>query len=191
MDFPSILILSVGLAMDATAASATCGFSAARIRLRDYAACALLFGGFQAGMPLVGWGLTYRIGPVVQAWDHWIAFALLFAIGGKMLYEALRHADDGDLESKPNPFRWRLLLTLAVATSIDALAVGVALPLMNAPVALSICTIGVTTALLSIAGLQAGRRLGAAIGKRFDVVGGLVLIGIGTKILIEHLSAMP
>ena len=188
MDFPAILLLSVGLAMDATAVSATCGFTAARLRLRDHATVALLFGGFQAGMPLIGWGLTHQIGPAVQSWDHWIAFALLAAIGGKMLYESRRESDDGDDASSSNPFRWRLLLALAVATSIDALAVGVALPLMDAPIVLSISTIGVTTALLSAAGLQAGRRLGATIGNRFGIVGGLVLIGLGTKILIEHLG---
>lgn len=190
MRFPSILMLAIGLAMDATAASATRGLAVPRIRASHVAKVALFFGGFQALMPLLGWLVGARIGAVVQAWDHWIAFVLLGAIGGKMLWEARSSDDKEDDEPKGrDAFALRVMLVLAIATSVDALAVGVTLPMLNAPLVLSLATIGIVTAVLSAAGLWAGRRFGALLGKRLDAVGGLVLIGLGTKILVEHLTA--
>lgn len=194
MSFGAILLLAVGLAMDATAVSAARGLATPRLLPRHVALVAVLFGGFQALMPLVGWGVGSSVGPLVQAWDHWIAFVLLAAIGGKMLWEARGAEDDdeeGDERASPaaDPFGLRVMLVLAVATSIDALAVGFTLPMLNAPFLLSLATIGVTTALLSALGLFAGRRFGALLGKRLDLAGGLVLVGLGTKILVEHLSS--
>lgn len=191
MGFPAILLLAVGLAMDATAASATRGLALPRVERRHALRVALWFGGAQALMPLLGWLLGAAIGPLVQRYDHWIAFTLLAAIGGKMTWEALRgDADDADQALAPgDPFAPRLMLLLAIATSVDAFAVGVTLPLLDAPLLLSLATIGLTTALLSVAGLHAGRRFGALLGPRLDLVGGLVLIGLGVKILAEHLSA--
>ena len=186
MSFASILLLAIGLAMDATAVAAARGLAAPQAPWSDALRLALLFGAFQAGMPLLGWMAGARIGPWIAAWDHWIAFALLAGIGGKMLWEAFR----GDEEASPEggSFRLRALLLLAVATSIDALAVGVTLPLLRAPLPLTIATIGVTTALLSLAGVYAGRRFGARLGRHLDAFGGLVLIGIGARILVQHLS---
>lgn len=177
--------------MDATAVAATRGMAARTLRLRHVLAVSLLFGGFQALMPCIGWLVGARIGPLIQAWDHWIAFLLLGAIGGKMLWEA---RPEHDAEGKPvlsvdGSFRIQLLLVLALATSIDALAVGFTLPMLNAPFASSLVTIGVTTAVLSALGVLAGRRFGSALGRRLDAFGGVVLIGLGLKILIEHLSA--
>ncbi len=187
MSFGAILLLSVGLAMDAAAVSAARGLAASRIRPQHVLIVALLFGGFQAFMPFVGWVLGTELGPMVERYDHWIAFVLLAGIGGKMLHEAYTsHADD-----RPNPhdlFRIEVLLVLGLATSIDALAAGVTLPMIGAPLLLSLVTIGITTAVLSAVGLLVGRRFGATLGKRLDVVGGVVLIGLGTKILIQHLS---
>ena len=188
MSFGAILLLALGLAMDATAVSAARGLGTPRILPRHVARVALFFGGFQALMPLVGWLIGSRLGPLIQAWDHWIAFALLVAIGGKMLWEA--PGRPSDLDSRGGDlFGTKVMLVLAVATSIDALAVGITLPMLNAPFLLSLATIGVTTALLSALGLFAGRRFGSLLGKRLDIAGGLVLIGLGTKILIEHLQA--
>lgn len=191
MGFPAILLLAVGLAMDATAVSATRGLALPRIERRHMLQVALWFGGAQALMPLLGWLLGAAIGPLVQRYDHWIAFTLLAAIGGKMVWEALRgDADDADEPLAPDdPFAPRLMLLLAIATSVDAFAVGITLPLLDAPLLLSLATIGLTTALLSVAGLHAGRRFGALLGPRLDLIGGLVLIGLGVKILAEHLSA--
>lgn len=182
MSFAQILLLSVGVAMDATAVAAARGLAVPRVRFKHVVMVALLFGGFQALMPLLGALLGARIGPLVQAWDHWIAFGLLVIVGGKMLLDAKK-------EDKPSsdPFALKVMLVLAVATSIDAFAVGITLPMMNAPLVLSLTTIGVTTAILSGLGVVVGRRV--ATGRKLEVVGGLVLIGLGIKILVEHLTA--
>jgi len=188
--FGAILLLSLGLAMDATAVAAARGLAArGGVRPRHVLLIAALFGGFQALMPLVGYLVGQKLGPVVERFDHWIAFVLLGGIGAKMLHEACSTQDDDAASSSNDLFRIQVLLVLAVATSIDALAVGVTLPMLGAPLVLSLVTIGVTTALLSGLGLLVGRRFGASLGKRLDMAGGLVLIGLGTKILIEHLSA--
>ena len=187
MPFGSILLLAVGLAMDATAVSAARGLSCARVRFRDAVVVGTFFGGFQALMPLGGWLVGKRVGPLLQAWDHWIAFALLGGLGVKMLLEA-RSASGESITPEADPFGTRIMLVLAVATSIDAAAVGVMLPVLNAPLLLSLTTIGITTAILSVVGLFLGRRFGALLGRGLDAFGGLVLIAMGTKILIEHLS---
>src|SRR5215471_975556 len=190
MRFGAILTLSVGLAMDATAVSATRGMAVPAIRPRHALLVALFFGGFQALMPVVGYLVGARIGPLVETWDHWIAFALLSGIGGRMLWEALRSADEQkSTRREEDLFGLRVMLGLAVATSIDALAVGITLPMLDAPLLLSVVTIGVTTALLSVAGLVLGRRAGAMFGRRLDAAGGLILIGLGVAILVEHLRA--
>jgi putative Mn2+ efflux pump MntP len=192
VSFGAIILLSLGLAMDATAVAAARGVAARRVpSTREVLRVALLFGGFQALMPLLGWLLGSYVGPLMQRFDHWIAFALLGVIGGKMLFESSSQVDvaqaPGGVEVRPDLFRLEVLLVLALATSVDALAVGITLPMLGAPFLLTLATIGVITALSSAAGLLAGRRLGAGLGKRLDALGGLVLIGLGTKILIEHL----
>jgi putative Mn2+ efflux pump MntP len=180
----AIVALSVGLAMDAAAVSAVRGLESPRIRPRDAVLVGGLFGGFQALMPLLGWLAGSRLGPYIEAWDHWIAFALLAAIGANMLREA------GSGEERPahtEPFAPRVLLLLAVATSIDALAAGITLPLLGAPVFLTAATVGVTTAALSVLALFAGRAFGQRLGPSLEIVGGVVLIALGTKVLVEHL----
>ncbi len=189
MKFGAILALSVGLAMDATAVSAARGMAVPVVRARHALLVALFFGGFQALMPIVGWLIGARIGPLVEAWDHWIAFVLLGAIGGKMLWEAHSAKADAAPRSEADLFGLRVMLALAVATSIDALAVGITLPMLDAPFALSVTTIGVTTAVLCVVGLVVGRRAGAMLGRRLDMLGGIILIGLGVKILVEHLRA--
>ena len=175
--------------MDAAAVAAARGLAAPVLRVRHYLIVAGFFGGFQALMPLLGWQLGQRLGGMVAAWDHWVAFVLLVGIGLKMIKEAIGHSPADTQLAGTDAFGLRVMLTLAVATSIDAFAVGVTLPLMNAPFVLSLCTIGITTAVLSALGLAIGRRFGAKVGHRMDMVGGVVLIGLGTKILIEHLTA--
>ena len=187
MSFGAILFLAVGLALDATAVSAARGLAVPSIRVRHVVLVAGFFGGSQAVMPVIGWLLGAQIGPLVHAWDHWIAFVLLAFIGGKMLWEGRGDAVSG--ESTVDHFALRSMSVLAIATSVDALAVGITLPMFNAPLALSVVTIGAVTALLSAAGLFAGRRFGALLGKRLDIAGGVVLIGLGLKMLLEHLQA--
>jgi manganese efflux pump family protein len=193
MSFPEILLLALGLAMDATAVAAARGLSVARISLKHVALVALLFGGFQAGMPLVGWGLGALLGPFIHAWAHWVAFALLGGLGGKMVWEVRKSdesSSDGEAPSEPrptrNPFACGTMLMLAIATSIDALAAGVTLPLLAAPMFLTLATIAITTAALSTIGLLAGRHLGTKLGKKLDVFGGLMLVLLGLKALFDH-----
>jgi manganese efflux pump family protein len=189
MHFGAILALSVGLAMDATAVSAARGVAVPKIRPRHLALVALFFGGFQALMPVIGWLVGARVGPLVEAWDHWIAFVLLAGIGGKMLWESRDPKAAATQRNEDELFGLRVMLPLAVATSIDALAVGITLPMLDAPFALSVATIGVTTAIMCVVGLLVGRRAGAMLGRRLDVLGGLILIGLGVKILVDGLGA--
>ena len=191
MSLGAILWLAIGLAMDATAVSAARGLAAEQIRLRHVLVTAGYFGGFQAGMPAIGWLLGDWLGPFVRTWTPWIAFVLLLGIGGKMLWEA-RGGDEAGAEAEGpeagrDPYSAPVMLVLAVATSIDALAVGFTLPLLDAPMAASLITIGLTTAVLSAAGLHLGRRFGALLGRRLDALGGLVLIALGVKILAESM----
>jgi putative Mn2+ efflux pump MntP len=188
LTFGALLLLALGLAMDATAVSAARGLAVSSIRIRHVLSVALFFGGFQALMPLIGWLIGSRIGPLVRAWDHWVALVLLAFIGGKMLWEGVTKPPESPNRDE-DLFGLRVMLVLAVATSIDALAVGITLPMLDAPLVLSVATIGITTAVLSAIGLFAGRRFGAVLGKRLDIAGGLVLIGLGIKIVIEHLTA--
>lgn len=188
MTVSTIFLLAVGLAMDAMAASAVQGLHAPRIGLKHVLSVALLFGGFQALMPLLGYALGYSLGSAVAAWDHWLAFGLLGGIGGKMLWEAWGDSSSDD-DAAPRPtFEPRILLGLAVATSVDALAAGVTLPVLGAPMLQSLLIIGATTAVLSAIGVLAGRRLGRHASGRLDIVGGVLLIGMGTKVLVEHLA---
>lgn len=188
MGFGTILLLAVGLAMDATAVSAARGLAVERIQLRHVLTVALAFGGFQALMPAIGWAVGARLGPTVEAWDHWVAFALLAGIGGKMLWDSAQQPE-GVATATEDLFGPKVILILAVATSIDAFAAGISLPMLNAPLLTSLGVIGTVTALLSAVGLFAGRRFGAMLEQRLDAVGGVVLIGIGSKILIQHLVA--
>ena len=195
----SVLWLAVGLAMDAAAVCASRGLAAPKLGLREGVKVAVMFGGAQAFMPLLGALAGAQLGPMFEAWDHWVAFGLLGAIGVHMLIEAVKHDDDDGstaLAKTPDLFGMRTLTLLAIATSIDALAAGITLPMLGAPLSVSIATIGVVTATLCVIALYAGRSVGRALGARFalfsrglDFIGGVTLIALGTKILTEHLSA--
>ena len=186
MSFWQILLLAVGLAMDATAVAAARGSAAgAGSHVRDVVRVALLFGLAQALMPVLGWSLGAQIGRSVAAFDHWIVFVVLAAVGGKMLHEA---SSKGEESASPAGFGWRLLIGLAIATSIDAFAVGLTLPLLDAPFAMSIVTIGVVTAILSALGVVVGRHAGKLLGRKLELAGGVLLILLGVKTLVEHLS---
>ena len=181
--------LAFGLAMDATAVSAARGLAQKRRpgdptpRASEVVILPLLFGGFQSGMAALGWLAGVWVGPYITAWDHWVAFGLLVAIGGKMLVEAWR-SDDG---TPPAPGTLLLYLGLAVATSIDAAAAGITLPLVPAPPWLSLVLIGTITAACSLAGHALGRFAGKRFGARLAMLGGVVLIAIGVELLVQHL----
>ena len=179
----TILLIAIGLAMDALAVSITSGLTITDLRLRNALTIALFFGAFQAVMPLLGWlgGVSARA--VITNIDHWIAFGLLCLIGGKMIYESTRLGSDG---TELNPLDIHVLFLLAIATSIDALAVGVSFAFLEMAIITPAIIIGVTTFALSFLGVFVGNVSGHFFEKKIEVLGGLILIGIGLKILIEH-----
>ena len=185
MGFWELLIIAVGLAMDAFAISIDKGLSVRKIEPRHTMSVGLWFGGFQALMPIVGYLLGISFASLVKNIDHWIAFILLAIIGFNMVREAL-HGDDA-CEAKPD-FSIREMLTLAVATSIDALAVGVSLAFLGVNIWAAIMVIGVVTMILSMIGLKIGNIFGCRYKSRAEIFGGIILILIGLKILIEHMS---
>jgi putative Mn2+ efflux pump MntP len=189
INFGAIFLLALGVAMDATAVAVVRGAMADTVRLHQVVMLALVFGAFQAAMPLLGWLIGARLGPSIIAWDHWIAFVLLVGIGARMIWESRSRGGGSASPLARGPFAPGLILVMALATSIDALALGVTLPILGAPLLLSIATIGITTAVLSALGVLAGRRFGGFLGRRLDALGGCVLIAMGVKILADHLRA--
>lgn len=181
----SLFALAVALSMDAMAVATARGLAARHGMVREGAVLSVAFGVFQGGMPAIGWALGALFGEWIEAWDHWVAFVLLALLGAKMLYEAWRGQDEDEVVK---PLDVRLVLTLAFATSVDALAAGITLPAIGAPLVVSLVVIGVTTTALSGVGFALGRRLGAMAGRRLDAFGGLLLIGLGVKVLAEHLG---
>jgi len=183
-----IFLIAVSLALDAFAVSVSSGISVPGFGWKHAVKMGLYFGGFQFAMPLIGWFLGSSVSAYIEAVDHWIAFGLLAFIGGRMVVGAWGK-DSCQREESPAELTARRLTVLAVATSIDALAVGVSMAFMVTDVSIlfSACVIGVVAFVLSVVGGLAGRRLGCLFQKRAELVGGLVLIGIGVKILIEHL----
>jgi len=177
-----VFLLSIGLAMDAFAVSIGIGSKMTTISLKERLQVAGYFGGFQAIMPLIGFLAGTGMAGWIGEWDHWIAFLLLLLIGGKMIYEAFH---EGVVEALCG-LSHRMLFTLAIATSIDALAAGFTLPLLDAPAWLSVSTIGVITFALSYAGIGLGRKMGTYLEDKAELLGGVILIGIGSKILLEH-----
>lgn len=186
MGVAELFFIAVGLSMDAFAVAVCKGLAMKRINYRHALTIALFFGGFQALMPLIGWALGRRFEVYITRIDHWIAFGLLGAIGARMIWEALRGEEACPAGQTDRLDIWQLTL-LAVATSIDALAVGITFAFLGADIALSISLIGATTFLLSLAGVIIGHRFGARFKKKAEVAGGIILIAIGLKILIEHL----
>lgn len=182
----SLLVLALGLAMDATAVAAARGLGAREVRARDALLVAALFGGAQAAMPLLGWLVGARVGAAAASWDHFIAAALLLGIGVHMILEA-RAAPEPVEASRA--FALSALLPLSIATSVDALAAGAALPMLGLPPVVSAATIGVVTGILAGAGAHAGRRFGARLGRRLDVVGGCALIALAAKVLLDSVLA--
>jgi putative Mn2+ efflux pump MntP len=185
MGLASILIIAVGLSMDAFAVSISSGLNADRIRLGYALKIASFFGVFQAVMPIIGFAAGLSVRDFMAGIDHWIAFALLAFIGAKMIYEALSGREDG---RRSNGHSLATLLVLSVATSIDALAVGISFSLLDIGIIQPACIIGLATFLISLLGVLIGRKAGQHLGRTAEVLGGVILIGIGLKILLEHLS---
>ena len=184
MGIVSIFMIAVGLAMDSLAVSLSGGMLMRPFSMRQALRLACTMGVFQGGMTLLGWLLGVGFSSYITAYDHWIAFVLLGFLGGKMIYES-RGGEEHVIAS----YSLRTLLTLGVATSIDALAVGVSMAFMQLGIGLPALVIGAVTFVLSLAGVCCGYRFGRIKGVNVELLGGVILIGIGIKILVEHLSA--
>jgi putative Mn2+ efflux pump MntP len=185
MKIISIIFIAVGLAMDAFAVSITSGLTIKSLKINNALKIATFFGLFQAIMPILGWlaGLSFR--EIISDVDHWIAFGLLFLIGCKMIYESSKMEVNN---KKINPLDVYILLMLSIATSIDALAIGLTLSFLNVPIILPSIIIGTITFSLSVIGVYFGNKFGHYFERKIEMVGGFILIGIGIKILIEHLT---
>ncbi len=179
-----ILILAVGLSMDAFAVSIALGAKGAEDTKKIALKAGVLFGFFQAFMPLVGYLAGKGLDEYIASFDHWIAFFLLLAIGAKMIYESFEE----ELEESLSKISDKLLLTLAIATSIDAMAAGFSLTLFQIPVLVSLLMIGLTTFIFSYAGVFIGKKGGGFLENKAEFLGGIILIVIGAKILVEHLA---
>lgn len=184
-----IFLIGVGLSMDAFAVSVCKGLAMRKVNNTHAFVIALFFGGFQALMPFVGWMCGRNFEKYITSVDHWIAFGLLAVIGGKMLYEAL-HEEDEDVQAGDPKLDIKELVVLAVATSIDALAVGITFAFLSYPIYQSIALIGYTTFVISFAGVYIGNVFGSKYEKGAEIAGGVILILIGVKILLEHLGIL-
>ena len=185
MKLYDLLILAIGLSMDAFAVSICKGLSVSKAKLSHSVTAGLYFGGFQALMPLIGFFLGTGFSKFIQSFDHWIAFLLLVLIGLNMVKESFGEPDEHNASFSPSA-----MLPLAVATSIDALIVGVTFAFLNVNIWFAISFIGVTTFIFSFAGIKIGNIFGSHFKSRAEIIGGIVLILMGLKILLEHLGVL-
>jgi manganese efflux pump family protein len=181
----AVIAIAVGLAMDTFAVSIVTGAAYKQLHIRHALRMAGFFGGFQAFMPVVGYLAGLSVRQYVSNYDHWIAFGILAAVGLKMIYESFKIKEE---RKTPNPANLAVVLVLAVATSIDALAVGITLSLITNAIALAVIIIGVITFGLSFAGVYIGKKFGHFFEGGIEAIGGLVLIALGIKIVIQHVA---
>ena len=191
MSFIDLFLIGVGLSMDAFAVAICQGLSMTRIKWGHALTVGLYFGGFQALMPFIGWMLGSQFADRIQQYDHWIAFILLVLIGGNMIREALS-GDEEDTAQAETDLRLdhKKLFLMAIATSIDALAIGVTFAFLETAILPAIGIIGCTTFCISVAGVAVGCWFGARYKKRAEITGGAILVLLGIKILLEHLGIL-
>jgi putative Mn2+ efflux pump MntP len=182
----SVFLIALGVSADAFAVALGKGLHMRRLNYRNAIIIALTFGLFQAVMPLIGWLLGTQLHAYIEAVDHWIAFGLLAVIGGTMLWDAIRGGEDDD--SDDGRLHVRQLLLLAVATSVDALAVGISFAFLEVAIVEAVILIGLTAAVLTFVGVLVGHRAGLRFRGPAEIAGGAILILIGTKILLDHLG---
>ena len=181
------VLIGLGLAMDCFAVSLTTGFSLECITKKSALRLAFFFGLFQGLMPLLGWLLGFVFQDAISTYDHWIAFAILTVIGGKMLINAIKEKPG---ERSFNINKWVVIISLSVATSIDALIVGMSFPFMKISIIPTVIIIALVTFLLSLIGLFFGKKFSLFFGNKAEALGGIILILIGTKTLLEHLGIL-
>jgi len=187
MGWISLIIVAFALAMDAFAVAIVTGLTLDPVTRRHVFRLSFHFGLFQALMPVLGWLAGFAVQRYISEVDHWVAFALLAFVGGKMILGAVRGEDSQAVRTDPTS-GWDLVL-LSTATSIDALAVGLSLALIGSPIVLPALVIGVVAAGLTVIGMKLGSRIGALWGKRVEAIGGIILVAIGLRILVSHMTA--
>ncbi|OGV67991.1 MAG: hypothetical protein A2498_01970 [Lentisphaerae bacterium RIFOXYC12_FULL_60_16] len=187
MPFFEIVVIGLGLSMDALAISITSGVTLRPFHLRHAMALGCWFGGFQALMPLLGWLVGNRLSTWISSFDHWVVFGVLVFIGCKMIYESFRISE---VEAKAPTLDHKVLFVLALATSVDALAVGFSFALLDVAIMMPAIIIGGVTFLVSFCGVIIGDRFGHLFERKAEVLGGLVLIGMGIRILVIHLTGV-
>ncbi len=187
MDLLTVFIIAIGLSFDSFAVSIISGLSIPKIRFFQAARLAIIFATFQALMPLVGWLLQSSIKDLIEPVDHWVAFAILSLVGGKMIMENLIGKNEKEIK---DPLRFRVAIVLAIVTSIDALAVGFTLGIIIEQFITAILIIGGVTFIASMTGVLIGKKTGPKINKYAEIIGGIILFSIGAKILIEHLLSV-
>jgi putative Mn2+ efflux pump MntP len=188
--FIELLLLGIGLAMDAFAVSICKGLAMRRVNKKQAVVIGLFFGGFQALMPFLGWVLGSQFENYITSVDHWIAFILLGFIGGKMMVEALKPEEAEIIEKMDQPLDMKEMFILAIATSIDALAVGITFAFLDYPIVEAITIIGVVTFIISVAGVYVGNFFGNKYKNKAEFVGGLILVLLGLRILLSHLGVL-
>lgn len=184
MGLIELFLIAVGLSMDAFAVSVCKGLAMPKCTFKKAAIVGLWFGGFQALMPAIGYVLGAQFQETIASIDHWIAFVLLALIGGNMIHEAL----DNDEEEADASLNVKTMFLLAVATSIDALAIGITFAFLKVNIIPAVCFIGIVTFIISFAGVKIGNVFGARYKNKAEIVGGVILILLGLKILLEHLG---
>lgn len=191
MGLVEIFLIGVGLSMDAFAVSVCKGLGMRKVNYRHAFIIALFFGGFQALMPVIGWALGSQFAQMVEPVDHWVAFVLLAFIGGKMLWDAFHEDSEEEVAADKEKLDLKELVMLAIATSIDALAVGITFAFLKVNVLIAVVIIGCTTFVISLGGVVIGNRFGSRYERSATIVGGTVLVLLGVKILLEGLGLFP
>ncbi|MBU4263250.1 MAG: manganese efflux pump MntP family protein [Proteobacteria bacterium] len=185
MEPVTLIFIALALAMDAFAVALAAGVALHPVSKRQLFRLGFHFGLFQGLMPIIGWLAGLGVQGLISAYDHWLAFGLLSFVGGKMIFEAFQ---DDEEKQKTDPTKGATMVMLSIATSIDALAVGLSLAVIGVNIWTPALVIAVTAATLTVAGMLLGGKIGMIWGKRVEVLGGLLLIGIGLKILVDHLG---
>ena len=184
MEFITVIFLALGLSFDSFAVSVCSGLNLPQIRFFQAVKVAIFLAVFQAAMPLIGWLVGNSMKELIEPVDHWIAFGLLGLIGGKMIIESFMDSEDREIK---NPLHIRVILMLSLATSIDALAVGFGFATLLDKILIAVVIIGMVTFIASMLGILLGKKMGPRTRKYTEILGGFILISLGTKILIEHI----
>lgn len=185
MQLLTIFLIAIGLSFDTFAVSVSSGLILKKIDFFSATKIAVTLAVFQAAMPLIGWLAGSQIKDYAASVDHWIAFGILSLLGGKMIYESFKNAPE---DRSFNPLNIKVMIGMAIATSIDALIVGFSFALLNYKILISVGIIGIVTYIVAMLGMLFGKKIGARMGRRMEILGGIILFLIGLKILIEHLS---